>query len=119
MSQREEIKHLISQLLLQICEMEWLTVAYHCTCGQHLILTNYEPSILRQKTRGIDVVILKASDHVVCPACSASLVAVWKATERAWAEGILAKFRPLGIDGLVEALQMELRGLQETRLKCN
>ena len=119
MSQRREIRHLISELLLQICQMEWLAVAYHCTCGQHLILANFEPSILRQKTRGIDVMVLRASDHVACPACSASLAFVWQAAERAWAEGMLARFRSLDVEGLVEALQTELRGLQEARLKCN
>jgi len=39
--------------------------------------------------------------------------------ERVWIEEVLAKLESMSVGGLVQALQIELHGLQEARLKCN
>jgi hypothetical protein len=109
----------VRELLLQMRQMQKVAVAYRCACGQHLILTNFEPSVLRQETEGIDVVVLRMFDQVTCPECCASLMPVWEAAEKVWAENMLARLESLDVDGLVQVLQMELSGLQEARLKCN
>jgi hypothetical protein len=109
----------LRQLLLKICRMEWVVVVYRCDCGQRLILTNSEPSVLEQQTKGLDLLVLRVSDQVVCPTCGLSLMPVWQAAEMTWVEGILAKLEHLDADNLVWALQVELRDLEEARLKCN
>jgi hypothetical protein len=119
MSRRREVRQQVRQLLLQIRRMENVAVAYHCACGQHLILTNFEPSLLRRETVGIDVVVLKTFDRVACPQCGAALAPVWQAAERVWAEDTLARLESLGVEGQVQALRVALRGLQEARLQLN
>ena len=99
--------------------MEQVIVAYRCDCGQRLILTNFEPSMLDQQTRGLDLLVLRASDQVACPTCGLDLVPVWQAAEMTWVEGTLAKLAYLDADNLVWALQVELREREEARLKCN
>lgn len=113
------MRHQVRQLLLQIRQMDRVAVAYHCACGQRLILTNFEPSILERETKEIDVVVLKTFDQVACPECGASLAPVWQAAERAWAEDMLERLEFLDVDILVETLYIELRELQKARLKCN
>ena len=49
----------------------------------------------------------------------AVLLPVWQAAESVWVDNMLVRFESVGVDGLVQALQMELSGLQEARLKCN
>jgi hypothetical protein len=100
-------------------QMQRVAVAYCCACGQHLLLTNFEPSVLRRETEGIDVVVLKVFDQMTCPECCALLLPVWKAAERVWVDHMLVKFESVGVDGLVQALQIELSGLQEAHLKFN
>ena len=109
----------VRQLLLQIRRMENVAVAYHCACGQRLILTSFEPTLLRRETTGIDVVVLKMFAQVSCPQCGAPLAPVWQAAERVWAEDALARLESLGIEGQVQALQVALRELQEARLRLN
>ena len=99
--------------------MERVTVAYRCACGQRLILTNFEPSILDQQTKGLDLLVLRISVQVACPTCGLSLAPVWQAAEMAWVEDTLEKLEHLDADNLVLALQVELRDLKEARLKCN
>jgi hypothetical protein len=113
------MRHQARRLLLQMRQMQRVAVAYCCACGQHLLLTNFEPSVLQRETEGIDVVVLRVFDQMICPECCALLLPVWRAAERVWVDNMLAKFESLGVDGLVQALQMELSGLQEARLKCN
>jgi len=109
----------LRQLLLEVCRIEQVVVAYRCDCGQRLILANFEPSVLDQQTRELDLLVLRVSDQVACPACGLDLVPVWQAAEIAWVEDTLAKLAHLDADNLVWALQVELRELEEARLKCN
>ena len=109
----------LRQLLLEICRMESVTVAYRCDCGQRLILTNFEPSVLDQQTKGLDLLVLRISEQVACPTCGLALAPVWQAAEMAWVEDMLEKLDPLDADNLVWALQVELRELEEAHLKCN
>ena len=113
------MRHQVRQLLRQICLMEGVVVVYHCDCGQRLLLTNFEPVARTRETDMIDVVVLKTSRRVACPQCGISLVPVWQAAERVLAEDRLARLKSLGTKDLLQVLQMELRGLQEARLKCN
>jgi hypothetical protein len=99
--------------------MKRLAVAYHCDCGQRLILTNLDPAVLQRETQGIDVVILKAFDQISCPDCGAPLAPVWQASQRTLAEDVLARLQSLGVDDLAHALQTKLSALQEARLRCN
>jgi uncharacterized protein (UPF0212 family) len=99
--------------------MERVVVAYRCDCGQRLILTNFESSMLDQQTRGLDLLVLRASDQVACPTCGLDLAPVWQAAEMTWVEDTLAKLATFDVDSLVWALQVELREREEARLKCN
>jgi hypothetical protein len=109
----------LRQLLLEVCRMEQVVVAYRCDCGQRLILANFEPSVVDQRTKGLDLLVLRVSDQVACPTCGFSLAPVWQAAEMTWVEDTLAKLAHLDADNLVWALQVELRELEEARLKCN
>ena len=113
------MSHHLRQLLLQICRMEQVAVAYRCDCGLYLILANFQPSVLQQETQGIDVLVLRISDRVACPECGAPLAPVWHAAEMVLAEDMLARLASLDADCLVRALQMELREIPKARLKCN
>ena len=119
MSDRWAMSQYLRQLLLEVCRMEQVVVAYRCDCGQHLVLTNFEPSVLDQQTNGLDLLVLRVSDQVACPACGFSLTPVWQAAEMTWVEDTLAKLGTLDVDSLVWALQVELREREEARLKCN
>ena len=109
----------LRQLLLEICRMEQVVVAYRCDCGQRLILTNFESSVLDQKTPGLDLLVLRVTNQVTCPTCGLDLVPVWQAAEMTWVEDTLAKLATFDADSLVWALQTELREREEARLKCN
>jgi uncharacterized protein (UPF0212 family) len=113
------MSHYLRQLLLEVCRMERVVVAYRCDCGQRLILTNFEPAVLDQQTKGLDLLVLQVSDQVACPACGLDLASVWQAAEMTWVEDRLAKLAHLDADNLVWALQVELRDMEEARLKCN
>jgi len=119
MSGRRESGLYLRQLLLEICRMERVTVVYRCPCGERLILANFEPSVLRHQTHGIDVSVLRVTDQVACPGCGVQLVSIWQAAEMAWVEDVLARLASLDEDNLVYALQIELTALEEARLKCN
>jgi hypothetical protein len=105
--------------MLQICRMESVAVAYHCDCGQRLVLTNFDPSLLERETEGLDLLVLRVSDQAACPECGAPFAPVWQAAERVLVKDMLARLESMGIDGLVHALQLELRDMQEARLRCN
>jgi hypothetical protein len=109
----------LRRLLLEVCRMEQVVVAYRCDCGQHVILTNFEPSVLDQQTRGLNLLVLRVSDQVACPTCGLDLAPVWQAAEMTWVEDMLAKLAHLDAGNLVWALQVELREREEARLKCN
>ena len=109
----------LRQLLLEICRMESVTVAYRCDCGQRLILTNFKPSVLDQQTKGLDLLVMRVSEQVACPACGLAFAPVWQAAEMAWVEDVLSRLASLDEDNLVYALQVELRDLEEARLRCN
>lgn len=119
MLDRSETGHVLRQLLLSICRMERVTVAYRCACGQFLILTNFEPSALDRETAEIEVCVLRFTDDAVCPECGVSLAPVWRAAEMSWVQDTLAKLDSLDVESLVHALQDELQVLEETRLRCN
>ena len=119
MSDRSEVRYVLRQLLLSICRMERVTVAYRCACGQFLILTNFDPSALDRETAEIDVSVLRFTDGAVCPECGVSLAPVWSAAEMSWVKDTLAKLDSLDVESLVHALQDELQVLQEARLRCN
>jgi hypothetical protein len=109
----------LRQLLLEVCRMEQVIVAYRCDCGQRLILTNFEPSVLDQQTKTLDLYVLQVSDQAACPACGLALAPVWQAAELTWVEERLARLAHLDVDNLVWALQAELTEKEEARLKCN
>ena len=109
----------LRQLLLEVCRMEQVVVVYRCDCGQRLILTNFEPSVLDQQTQELDLFVLQVSDQAACPACGLTLAPVWQAAELTWVEETLARLAHLDVDSLVWALQVELREREEARLKCN
>ena len=119
MSSGRAISLHLRQLLLEICRMERVVVAYRCDCGQRLILANFEPFVPDQQTKGLDLFVLRVSDQMACPTCGFSLAPVWQAAEMAWVEDTLAKLADLDVDNLVWALQVELRDMEEARLKCN
>jgi hypothetical protein len=119
MSGGGECTNYVRRLLLEICRMERVTVVYGCECGQRLILTNFRPSLLHERTEGMDVLVLQVSDEAACPECGASLVPVWHAAEMTWVEEVLAKLASLDRDSLAWALEVELHVLEETRLRCN
>jgi hypothetical protein len=116
---RSAMSRHLRQLLLELCRMEQVVVAYRCECGQRLILTNFEPSVLDQRTRGLDLFVLCVSDQVACPVCGLSLAPVWQAAEMTWVEETLAKLAHLDAENLVWALQVELREREKALLKCN
>jgi len=109
----------LRRLLLEVCRMERVVVAYRCDCGQRMILTNFEPSVLGRQTTGLDLSVLRVSDQVACPTCGLDLAPVWQAAEMTWVEGMLAKLAHLDADNLVWALEAELRERVEARLRCN
>ena len=113
------MSYYLRQLLLEVCQMEQVIVAYRCDCGQRLILTNFESPDLEQQTMGLDLLVLRVSDQVACPACGLDLAPVWQAAEMTWVEDTLAKLSAFDVDSLVWALQVELREREEARLKCN
>jgi hypothetical protein len=99
--------------------MERVVVVYHCDCGQHLILANFEPSVLDRQTQGLELFVIRVSGQVACPACGLDLAPVWQAAEMTWVEDTLAKLEHLDTETLVWALQVDLREREEARLKCN
>jgi hypothetical protein len=99
--------------------MEQVVVAYRCECGQNLILTNFEPSVLDQQTRALDLLVVQVSAQAACPSCGLELAPVWQAAEMTWIEDALARLTHMDMDNLVWALQVELRELEEARLRCN
>ena len=109
----------LRQLLLEICRIERVVVAYRCDCGQRLILTNFEPSVLDGQIEGLDLLVLWVSYQVACPTCGLPLAPVWQAAEMTWVEDALARMAHLDADNLVWALQVELRELREACLRCN
>lgn len=99
--------------------MERVVVAYRCACGQRLVLANFEPSVLDQQIKGLDLLVIRVSDRMACPTCGLEPAPVWQAAEMKWVEDTLAKLEHLDTENLVWALQVELRERKEARLKCN
>jgi hypothetical protein len=119
MPERCAVNPYLRQLMLEVCRTERVIVACRCDCGQHLVLTNFEPSVLDAQAAGLDLLVVRVSDQVACPACGLSLAPVWHAAEMAWVQDTLAKLDHLDTESLVWALQVELRERKEARLKCN
>jgi hypothetical protein len=119
MSENPEVKRQARELLREIRNLKRVATAYDCSCGQRIILTNFEPSALQRGTREVGIVVMERDERAVCPRCRASLASAWQSSERTAIEAMMLKLNYEGIDGLVQILQAELRGLRELRLRCN
>jgi hypothetical protein len=118
-AEKLEMKQQARQLLRQIRDLQRVAMAYYCRCGQRIMLTNFEPSALQRRTEKVGIAVMERDEHAICPKCGAPLASVWQTSERAMIEAMLAKLESLNVDDLVQVLQVELRALQEARLKCN